>query len=353
MTPRQQFWKRFYTHKPAVFSLCVIGFFVVIALLGYTIIPDTSNTVNQQCLPKTAASINTQVTFLYENSPSRFDEPGSWLWGKQINQTRYPIDPNSVIRINHEYQATLLGDTAQKIRVHFYSPKQIQNITFLLGTDGLGRDLWSRLVIGTRVSMAVGLVAVFISLLVGIILGSVAGYFGGWIDMAILWLIQVFWSIPGLMLVMAISIGLGKGIQTVFIAVGLGMWVEVARVVRAEIRSLKEREYILAAQLMGFSPARVIFKHLMPALWGPLIILSSSNFANAILVESGLSFLGLGIQPPMPSLGSLIRENYPYLMLDSIHLALIPSIVVVIMVMAFNWLGNGLNDAFRVKQMVK
>jgi peptide/nickel transport system permease protein len=219
-----------------------------------------------------------------------------------------------------------------------------------LGTDDIGRDVLAGLIHGSRYALSIGFIAMGIALLIGITLGSVAGYFGGWIDTLILWLIQVFWSIPGLLLVMAISIGLGKGIQTVFLAVGLGMWVEVARVVRAEIRSLKEREYVLAAKLMGFSAPRIIFVHIMPALWGPLIILSSANFANAILVESGLSFLGLGVQPPMPSLGSLIRENYPYLMLDALHLLAIPATVVVVLVMAFNWLGNGLNDAFRVKQ---
>lgn len=349
MTPRQLFWKRFLSHRPAVFSLGIILIFTLIAFLGYFIIPDTSTTVNQQCLPLTAAKIGQPVTYLYESPPVRFE---SWIQGFSGNPqpvVRYAVEDKSIKIQGKQLEGVLLGSD-RKIQLNYQNKNQIQRTHFVLGSDGFGRDLWSRMVIGLRVSLSVGLVAVFISLIVGIVLGSAAGYVGGWLDTFILWLIQVFWSIPGLLLVMAISIGLGKGIQTVFIAVGLGMWVEVARVVRAEIRSLKEREYVLAAKLMGFSAPRIIFVHIMPALWGPLIILSSANFANAILVESGLSFLGLGVQPPMPSLGSLIRENYPYLMLDSVHLLAIPAIVVVVLVMAFNWLGNGLNDAFRVKQ---
>jgi peptide/nickel transport system permease protein len=349
MTPKQLFWKRFLSHRPAVFSLGIILFFTLTAFLGYLIIPDTSTTVNQQCLPLAAANIGQPVTFVYDAPPQRFGSWTQWLGGNPQPVVRYAVEDNSVKIGKTAIEATLLGND-RSISVHRKSDNQIQQTRFVLGTDGFGRDLWSRMVIGLRVSLSVGLVAVFISLLVGIVLGAMAGYFGGWTDTLILWLIQVFWSIPGLLLVMAISIGLGKGIQTVFIAVGLGMWVEVARVVRSEIRSLKEREYVLAAKLMGLSAPRIVFVHIMPALWGPLIILSSANFANAILVESGLSFLGLGVQPPMPSLGSLIRENYPYLMLDAVHLLVIPAVVVVVLVMAFNWLGNGLNDAFRVKQ---
>ncbi len=349
MTPRQLFWKRFLSHRPAVFSLGIILLFTLTAFLGYLIIPDTSTTVNQQCLPLTAAKMGQPVTYLYESPPQRFQSWSQAFTGNPSPVIRHAIEPTSAVVKQQRWEATMLG-TDRKVSVPYVNENQIQRTHYFLGSDGFGRDLWSRMVIGLRVSLSVGLVAVFISLLVGIVLGSMAGYFGCWIDTLILWLIQVFWSIPGLLLVMAISIGLGKGIQTVFLAVGLGMWVEVARVVRAEIRSLKEREYVLAAKLMGFSAPRIIFVHIMPALWGPLIILSSANFANAILVESGLSFLGLGVQPPMPSLGSLIRENYPYLMLDALHLLAIPATVVVVLVMAFNWLGNGLNDAFRVKQ---
>ena len=163
------------------------------------------------------------------------------------------------------------------------------------------------------------------------------------------WIINVVWSIPTLLLVIAITFALGKGFWQVFVAVGLTMWVEVARVVRGQILSIREKEYVEAGRALGFSNFRIIFHHILPNIMGVVIVISAANFASAILLEAGLSFLGIGVQPPMPSWGSMIKENYGYIILDSAHLAILPGLAIMLMVLAFMLVGNALRDALDVK----
>lgn len=221
--------------------------------------------------------------------------------------------------------------------------------TYWLGTDMYGRDMLSRLMLGTRVSLAVGLISVFISLLLGITIGAVAGYFGGKIDAALSWLMNILWSLPALLLVIAISFALGKGMWQIFVAVGLSMWVEVARLVRGQVIAIKQMEYIEAAHALGFGNARIIVKHILPNIIGAMLVIASSNFASAILLESGLSFLGFGAQPPMPTWGGMIKEHYGYIVMNAAYLALIPGTAIMLMVYAFNLITVGLRDAFDIK----
>lgn len=221
---------------------------------------------------------------------------------------------------------------------------------FLLGTDKFGRDIASRLIVGTRVSLSVGLITVLISLTIGIFLGTIAGYFKGWIDDAVMWLINVIWSIPTLLLVFAITLLLGKGFWQVFIAVGLTMWVNVARLVRGQVLSVRELEYIEATRALGYSHARTIVFHILPNILGPVMVIAASNFASAIVIEAGLSFLGVGVQPPQPSWGLMIKENYNFIITNNPMLALEPGIAIMLLVLAFNLLGNGLRDALNVKE---
>jgi len=225
----------------------------------------------------------------------------------------------------------------------------LNNQRFLLGTDRYGRDYLSQLIIGARVSLSVGFIAVIISLVIGILLGSLAGFFRGWVDQFIIWFINVVWSIPTLLLVIAITFALGKGFWQVFIAVGISMWVEVARIVRGQIFSIREKEFVEAGKALGFSNFRVIFHHILPNIMGPVIVISAANFASAILIEAGLSFLGIGVQPPMPSWGGMIKENYAYIILDSAYLAILPGIAIMLMVLSFMIIGNGLREALDVK----
>ena len=219
----------------------------------------------------------------------------------------------------------------------------------MLGTDPYGRDVLSMLMIGSRVSLSVGFIAILIALLVGITLGALAAYRGGWVDNLIMWLINVVWSIPTVLLVIAITFALGKGFWQIFVAVGLTMWVDIARVVRGEVLSIKEKEYVEATRALGYSTFRTIFRHILPNIVGAVVVVAASNFASAILLEAGLSFLGIGVQPPMPSWGMMVKDYYGYLLLDSAYLALLPGAAIMLIVLAFMLLANGLRDALDVK----
>jgi peptide/nickel transport system permease protein len=222
--------------------------------------------------------------------------------------------------------------------------------TFYLGTDKYGRDLLSRLMAGALISLAVGSIAVIISLLVGLTLGLLAGYYRGWVDQLIMWFTNVIWAVPTLILVMAITFAFGTGFWKVFLAVGLTMWVEVARIARGQVLSIREKEYIEAARALGFSEMRIIFKHVLPNILSPIIVISAANFASAILIEAGLSFLGLGAQIPTPSWGNMIREHYAYITTDLAYLAIVPGFMIMLLVLAFMMVGNGLRDALDVRE---
>lgn len=248
--------------------------------------------------------------------------------------------------LQKEYPLSLFPKAAA---VNQIADTYISEKKFLLGTDKYGRDLLSRMLIGIRISLAIGFVAVFISLVIGVTMGAIAGYYGGKVDTAIMWLINVTWSIPTLLLVIAITLALGKGFWQVFIAVGLTMWVEVARVVRGQVMGVKQMQYVTAARALGFNDFRIIVKHILPNSMAPVIIISAANFAGAILIESGLSFLGIGAQPPIPSWGGIIKDHYAYIILGKPFLALIPGLAIMSLVTAFMLIGNALRDAMDVR----
>ena len=224
------------------------------------------------------------------------------------------------------------------------------SFTYFLGSDRYGRDFLSRLMAGSAISLSVAGVAVLISLVIGIFLGSVAGYKGGRTDAVISWFLQVVWTVPTLLMVLAITLAFGKGFWQVFIAIGLTMWVEVARIVRGQFISMRELEYVQAAKALGVSDFKIMFRHMLPNALGPIIVVAAANFAAAILIESGLSFLGVGAQIPVPSWGNIIKEHYHLLTSDFAWLAIIPGALIASLVLAFTWLGDGLRVAFEVNK---
>ena len=354
-------WKRLKKNRGALFGLIVIVLAVLISVFGYVIAPDNSPNADLQTVEIQAKKPGYEQQFLKTFSNETAD--GNWLDhfinGKKNNFQIIPIKGYRISGDSLLVNKYIDDDTSV---VQYYSinqltsnqPANIQNniITkkYWLGTDKFGRDILSRLLIGTRVSLAVGLIAVLISLTLGIILGSLAGYYRGWVDEAIMWLVNVTWSIPTLLLVFAITMAMGKGFWQIFIAVGLTMWVSVARLIRGQVMAIKEMEYVQAARALGLKDSRIILRHILPNILGPVLVIAAGNFATAIIVEAGLSFLGIGIQPPQPSWGLMIKENYNFIITHNPLLALIPGFAIMLLVLAFNLLGNGLRDAVDVKE---
>ena len=341
-------WHRFRRNPLSVASLVVIGLFAVTALLGYLITPDSTPFCNQQYLELATLKPFSKATFLItdENtsSSSHRSPLSTMLHGRPLPYTATPI-------LSHERSADSIVATPYNGDpiVVAASEARVETRTFVLGTDAYGRDVLSMLIIGSRVSLSVGFIALIIALIIGITLGAVAAYRGGWVDNLVMWLINVVWSIPTVLLVIAITFALGKGFWQIFIAVGLTMWVDIARVVRGEVLSIKEKEYIEATRALGYSTFRTIFRHILPNIAGAVIVIAASNFATAILLEAGLSYLGIGVQPPMPSWGMMVKDNTGYILLDSAYLALLPGAAIMIIVLAFMLLGNGLRDSLDIK----
>ena len=343
----QKFKKNFWGVFSFIF-ICIVG---VISVFAYVFAPDNSQNANQMHVSIHSKSPGFNLDMLtikseIENNQSFLNK---LFFGKVNTDTEIPISSYSNNRNTLTY-TQYTSDGLEGLTKTISSKNTfITNKTFRLGTDKYGRDLLSRLLVGARISFFIGFVAVFISLVIGIFMGSVAGYYGGKTDAFIMWVINVTWSIPTLLLVIAITLALGKGFWQVFIAVGLTMWVEVARIVRGQIISAKQMQYVTAARALGFKDYRIITKHILPNIMAPVIVICAANFAAAILIESGLSFLGIGAQPPMASWGAMIKDHYNYIILGKPYLAILPGLCIMLLVMAFMLIGNAFRDALDVK----
>lgn len=345
-------------NKGAVFGIIIIIIALIIAVFAYFIAPDNSPYANS-IIPEIAnkkAGFTIQLIQIKKDSGAvdhvNFFE--KLLSGEPDAYNFIPVVSYS--KATDSIMAQKFIDDGITERISFslstLAATPVMEQKFMLGTDKFGRDIASRLIVGTRVSLSVGLITVIISLTIGILLGALAGYFKGWVDNVIMWLINVIWSIPTLLLVFAVTLLLGKGFWQVFIAVGLTMWVNVARLVRGQVLAVRELEYIVATRALGFSHTRTIVLHILPNILGPVMVIAANNFASAIVIEAGLSFLGVGVQPPQPSWGLMIKENYNFIITNNPMLALEPGIAIMLLVLAFNLLGNGLRDALNVKEKV-
>jgi peptide/nickel transport system permease protein len=345
-------WQRLKKNKGAMFGLVIIIVAVFIAIFAYFIAPDSSLYANRIILEADGKKPGQQQQFIKVKKEKQVKATN--FFGQLVNGKAYyfvPIDSyeqkgDSIIVKKFIDEGV---NERQAYHKNILANKPIVSQTFYLGTDKYGRDILSRIIIGTRVSLSVGLITLIISLSIGLILGSLAGYYRGRTDDIIMWFINVIWSIPTLLLVFAITLALGKGFWQVFIAVGLTMWVSVARTVRGQILAEREKEYVEATRALGFSGIRTIVKHIWPNIMGPVMVIAASNFASAIVIEAGLSFLGVGVQPPQPSWGLMIKENYNFIITQNPMLALAPGFAIMLLVLAFNLLGNGLRDALNVK----
>jgi peptide/nickel transport system permease protein len=350
-----RFFRKLKRNKPASVSLYIIAAAFLMAVFAYFIAPEHSPNANRM-IPeigsmKPGFTIQLLQVKRIGQTPnaSFFDR---LLNGKEDANTFIPIT-SFVIKGDSIFFQKYIDEGITEAGVMLLSLTATEPVitqTYYAGTDKFGRDMLSRLIIGVRVSLGVGMIAVLLSLTIGILLGALAGFYRGWIDECIMWFINVIWSIPTLLLVFAITLVLGKGFWQVFIAVGLTMWVNVARLVRGQVMAIKNREFIEAAQVLGYSNTRTIFLHILPNIIGPVLVIAASNFASAIVIEAGLSFLGVGVQPPQPSWGLMIKENYNFIITHNPALALAPGIAIMILVLAFNLLGNGLRDAFNVRE---
>ncbi len=351
ISPNQKAWMRFKKSKTALIGLFWISLICITAILGYIITPDKTPNCSEQMLRIALKNPGFSTDVLLVENDKKIVEKNFFskiLFGKENQYKPYPI-----IHYTQEadtIQATLYNKDSLSFIISNFNPKNnIKKRTYLLGTDKYGRDILSRMILGARISLLVGFIAVFISLFVGVSLGAVAAYVGGRVDQLILFLINTVWSIPTLLLVFAIVFAFGKTISIIFIAVGLTMWVDVARIVRGQVLATKQMQYVEAAYTMGIPHWRIILKHILPNILGPIMVIAAANFATAILLEAGLSYLGYGVQSPVPSWGGMLNENYGYAISGKPLLALIPAFAIMMLVLSFNWVGNGLRDALDVK----
>jgi peptide/nickel transport system permease protein len=377
-TPGQRIWKSFKRNKLALGGLVFIVISVLTALLGYLVTPDSTPDSNNMLLQLSIKKPGSQFTLLRIKKPENvaqvniiskmlFGQPDSY---RSVPITAYHFNGDSILvdqfignedkPDKHGYsifevvsgQKDIPPNVSDAVRASTRQQIQKDKIikkTFWLGTDLYGRDLLSRIILGARISLSVGLVAVIISMLIGVFIGAIAGYYGGKTDAALSWVMNVLWALPSLLLVIAISFALGKGLGQIYIAVGISMWVDVARLVRGQVMSVKQFEFVEAGHALGFTNNRIIWKHILPNIVGPILVLASSNFASAILLEAGLSFLGFGAQPPTPTWGGMIKEHYGYIIMDDAYLAVLPGVAIMLMVYAFNLVTIGLRDAFDIK----
>jgi peptide/nickel transport system permease protein len=342
-------WFKIWKYPLGKIGLIWVVLCSIVALSGYLILPDKSPNASRIALYAAFEPPFTKVKQISLKKENKLSTWEIWLHGDPSAAESFLFSHLTFSEDSFFLWYNLQENTNSLVfsdQIQSLTKYKIQSFTFYLGSDALGRDVFSRILLGTRISLSVGIIAVFISVFLGTMLGLIAGYYGGVIDKLIMWFASVLWSIPTLLLVLSISFALGKGFWQIFIAIGIGSWVELTRIVRGEVLSIKQKEYIHAVRLLGVSNFSILTKHILPNLLPSITVIAASNFASAILLESGLSFLGLGVKPPTPSWGIMIQEYFGFIVLDKAYLALVPGFVIMSLVTSVNFIGMALREGF-------
>jgi peptide/nickel transport system permease protein len=311
-----------------IFALCFLAICFITTPISYFFCVDDTKYANTQTTQIALISPGSTVC-MYKNY-IRKDE-------SQTNIQKYIFGSDEV----YNFSSTSIDSTAKPVCR-----------TYIFGTDKYGRDVYSRIVIGIRYTLILALCSVITALIIGIILGALAGYFGGIMDQLINLLINVFWTLPTILLAFAVLFAFGRNMSSIFIAIACTMWSDIARLVRGQVLYYKEMNFIKNGISMGFSHTRILFLHIIPNILNPIWISCAANFALAVLLESGLSFLGLGLSAPIPTLGNILQEQYPYAIAGKALLAIIPSIIVVLLILSFQILTNYLRDKWDVRMQI-
>ncbi|MCB9257268.1 MAG: ABC transporter permease [Chitinophagales bacterium] len=358
LSPNKKAWQKFKKNYLALFALGYIAILCFLAFFSYVLAPDPTPNANEQFqkLAQRSPGFSIEMLQLKSSKEENSNFISYLFFGKERSYSLLAVDSvkeisDSVLKV-YPYEGVEYTISSAELADSDLNNSMLTK-TFYLGTDQLGRDILSRLLLGSRVSLMVGFFAVLISSSIGIFLGALAGFYRSWVDRIILWKMSIFWSIPTILLSMALYVSLksyfSSSLWLIFIAIGLTMWVSMARIVRGQMMSYREIQFVEAAGSLGYSDFRIIFRHILPNLIGPIVVIMASSFANAILVESGLSFLGLGVQAPAPSWGGMLSEFKDFIGTDLSYLAVLPGFLIMSLVLAFNLVGNGLRDALDTK----